>query len=331
MIEPTSGHVTVVVPTRNRRALLAETLATVLGQKDVDIRVVVVDEASSDGTSDWLRDLGDPRVVVVRHDRPCGAAAARNAGVAHAETAWVAFCDDDDLWAPDKISRQLNAVEAEPGARWVVGGSVSVDDALQVTGHHRPPPAGDILTSMEAHNVVPAGASNVVVATELFREIAGFDTSFTHCEDFDCWIRLAQRSPVATVDRPLVAYRVAGHNRSYAVREMRAMHDDAIRRHRRSITAEEAKAGDLVYAQYLARFPLRQGRRFAAALAYLDVAWRFRLPSHVAHAGLALVAPGSTEHRRATAERELVPEEWRAIADEWLEPIRRSGLARVPS
>ena len=129
-----------------------------------------------------------------------------------------------------------------------------------------------------------------------------------------------------------MAYRVAGQNRSNAVVEMRAMHDAALERHRRSVSDAEARAGDLVFAQYLARFPLRQGRRVAAARSYLDVALRFRLPSHVVHAGLALVAPRWAEQRRAVAEREHVPAAWRAAADAWLDPLRGvDAPARVAS
>src|SRR5918994_6933731 len=95
-------RVSVVIPTRNRRELLLRTLASVLAQENVDIAVVVVDEASSDGTGDALTSLAEPRVSVVRHATPLGVAAARNAGLEHVDTDWVAFVDDDDVWAPDK-------------------------------------------------------------------------------------------------------------------------------------------------------------------------------------------------------------------------------------
>src|SRR5690349_9916448 len=97
-------EVTVVVPTRDRHARLAATLAGVLRQRDVDLEVVVVDEASSPpvGAS------ADPRVRVLRHDEPQGVARARNAGLSAAQGAWVAFCDDDDLWGPEKLRRQLD-------------------------------------------------------------------------------------------------------------------------------------------------------------------------------------------------------------------------------
>src|SRR5947209_3023883 len=107
-VRPVKGpEVTVVIPTHNRRARLAVTLRTALEQVDVDHEVVVIDEASSDGTADFLAAVHDRRVRVVRHEPAQGLPAARNAGIAVAQGRWVAFLDDDDLWAPDKLASQL--------------------------------------------------------------------------------------------------------------------------------------------------------------------------------------------------------------------------------
>ncbi len=117
--------VSVIVPTRNRGALLAMTLRSALRQQDVDFEVIVVDEASTDGTPAMLAAVGDGRVRVIRHDTPRGLSAARNHGAADARGDWLAFLDDDDLWAPDKLVRQLNAAE-QAGADWVYTGSVNI-------------------------------------------------------------------------------------------------------------------------------------------------------------------------------------------------------------
>ncbi len=93
-----------MIPTHNRRHLLPRTLDSVLGQVGVDLEVIVVDEASRDGTAAYLHELDDDRVRVVRHEQPKGTARARNAGIGLAAGRYVAFCDDDDLWAPDKLA-----------------------------------------------------------------------------------------------------------------------------------------------------------------------------------------------------------------------------------
>ena len=103
--------VSVIIATRNRSTLLAETLRSVLGQRGVDFEVIVVDEASTDDTAALLAALDDPRVRVIRHGEALGLSAARNHGAAEANGDWLAFIDDDDLWAPDKLARQLRAAE----------------------------------------------------------------------------------------------------------------------------------------------------------------------------------------------------------------------------
>src|SRR5678816_1662061 len=104
-------NVSVVIPTRNRSALLAMTLRSVLHQKSVDLEVIVVDEASTDETATMLAAVTDTRLRVIRHDTPQWLAAARNHGAIEANGQWLAFIDDDDLWAPDKLVRQVEAAE----------------------------------------------------------------------------------------------------------------------------------------------------------------------------------------------------------------------------
>jgi glycosyltransferase involved in cell wall biosynthesis len=101
--------VSVVIPTHNRSDLLALTLRSALSQRDVAFEVIVVDDGSADETSEVVAGLGDPRVRLIRHDVSQGVSAARNRGIAEARAEWIAFLDDDDLWAPDKLSFQLTA------------------------------------------------------------------------------------------------------------------------------------------------------------------------------------------------------------------------------
>src|SRR5437867_10989586 len=169
--------VSVVIHTRNRRTILARGLHTVLAQHDVNLEVVVVDEASEDGTADLVRGLSDPRVELVRHDAPRGVAAARNAGLARARAPWVAFLDDDDLWAPTKLALQLAAAPAV-GASWVCVGAVVVNEALRIVSGTPPTNSCDV-AKLLAFNVVPGGGSGLMVRTALVRSVGGFDTALS--------------------------------------------------------------------------------------------------------------------------------------------------------
>src|SRR3954454_11717029 len=112
------SEVTVVIPTKNRRKLLLRTLASVLGQEGVDLDVVVVDDGGADDAEATVARLQDVRLRVLRHDVSRGVSAARNTGLNAATSPFVAFLDDDDLWAPTKLRTQLDAIGTDPSLGW---------------------------------------------------------------------------------------------------------------------------------------------------------------------------------------------------------------------
>lgn len=320
--------VTAVIPTRNRSEMLRRTLGSVLAQREVDLHVVVVDEASSDDTPALLDRLcaTDHRVRVVRHEQPRRLPGARNAGLEHVTTEWTAFCDDDDLWAADKLRAQVDAAEAA-GARWCAAGAVNIDIDDRITGHLRPV-GGQVADRLRAGNIIPGGGSGVLAATDLVRAVGGFDESLAAAEDYDMWVRLADRSPLAAVDRPLVGYRVWPGTMSTDVVRQRSNHELVAERHGRGdVPREVEREADLKFRQYLARNRVRAGHRWAACVDYLDIALRHRKPTHVVHAGGALVVPQVLERHRARRELAEVPESYRAEAERWLRDLRAVEVA----
>jgi glycosyltransferase involved in cell wall biosynthesis len=214
-----SPRVSVVVPTRNRSGLLAVTLRGVLSQHDVDLEVIVVDEASTDDTPEVLAGLGDPRVRVVRHETPRGVSTARNRGAGEARGEWVAFTDDDDLWAPDKLTRQVQAAQAAD-RDWSYAGSVNITDGFQIVHGLPPPPPEVVVTALPHYNAIPGGGSNVVVRRDALGRAGPFDTRLRNTEDWEMWIRLAKAGPPAWVCSPLLAYRVHASNSSLDIAEI---------------------------------------------------------------------------------------------------------------
>lgn len=204
--------VSVVVPTRNRCRLLLTTMTAILEQRDVDLELLVVDEASGDSTPDALRTLADPRVRVLRNEQPLGVARARNRGLAAARGSWVGFCDDDDVWAPDKLARQIDAAETG-GLGWALGGVVWFTTAAGVTPVATPS-AAEITAGLPSVNLVPGGCSNAIVRREIAVAAGGFDPKLRMFADWDLWIRLARTGPPAVVDDPVLAYRLHAGNMS---------------------------------------------------------------------------------------------------------------------
>ena len=155
-----------VIPTHNRRAMLLQAIASVRAQTVTDLEVLVVDDGSDDGTSSAVESLCDPRVIVIRSPLPQGVSHARNLGIAAATGEWIAFLDDDDLWAPEKLERQIAAARAACRG-WAFSGSVTVDASLAVIAGSPPPDASVVVATLPIRNCVPAGASNVLVTRSL--------------------------------------------------------------------------------------------------------------------------------------------------------------------
>lgn len=110
-----SPRVDVLMPVFNRIRYVEASIRSVLAEEDVDARVVLVDDGSTDGTGERLLELAanDPRIVVVQGDHQ-GVAIARNKAVAAIAAPFVSFLDSDDLYAPGKLARQIGKLEADP-------------------------------------------------------------------------------------------------------------------------------------------------------------------------------------------------------------------------
>lgn len=217
--------ISVVIPSRDRPRILEATLRSVLAQTHSNWEAIVVDDGSVEPLEPSLS--ADPRVRVIRHERSLGVAAARNRGVAEAGGAWIAFLDDDDLWAPTKLERQLEIAQSTEAA-FAYTGVVLFEDATSEIVRREPAPAAERLGDLlRFTSTIPAGASNVLVRAEVLRRVGCFDSCFTHFADWDLWIRLAAQHRGAAVSDFLVAYRLHGtsmHRTSGGVlRELRVL------------------------------------------------------------------------------------------------------------
>jgi len=314
-------QVSVVVPTRNRSVMLKRTLEAILRQEGVDLEVIVVDEACEDDTVAMITALSDPRVSMVHHDAPRGLPAARNSGLTRATAKWVAFCDDDDTWAPTKLAAQLAALDATPGAGWCTSGAVHVDSSFRVLAGYQPPPTGDVSRLVLQDNYIPGGGSGTMALSSLVRELGGFDTRLKWGEDWDMWSRLSLHATMAGVSRPLVAYLI--HDQSMSRNSPRFNRDVAIIEEN---YAEDRRALGVTLDR--ARLELGQAdidldahRRRSAAWHFLGNAYRGRVPKSVLRAGMAIVCPAYLTQRRKLQRRPM-PAGWLDEANEWLEPLR---------
>ena len=301
-------EVSVIVPTRNRSQRLAVALRSALEQEGVDLEVVVVDDGSTDDTQELVARIDDPRISYVHRDDPGGVSLARNVGIQQARGRWIAFLDDDDVWAPTKLSRQVAAMVAQ-GRTWSYAGEVLVDADLRVVAGSPPPPPEEVVRRIERHNSVPAGASNVVVGSDRLAQVGAFDASLTIGEDWDLWIRLARSGPPGWVRSPLVAISQHGTNASRDVEAMLRQLDVIEQRY--GIRVDRAR-----HYRWAAWLALLEGRRGRATRYYVRAVGAGD-PRSLARATLAAVWPGAVTRRASSGDADA----WIAEARTWLEDV----------
>ena len=299
--------VSVIIPTRNRALLLRRTLESVLKQSTENLEVIVVDDGSTDGSGAVAAAM-DPRVSVIRNPESAGVSVARNRGIASASGEWIAFCDDDDLWAPNKLQEQLTAADTA-GANWVYAGDVNVNDQLRVLSGGPPPDPADVMARLPRCNPLASGGSNVVVRSNILAEVGGFDPALRRTEDWDLWIRIAQKGPPAYVRKPLVAYRF---HRGNVIWDPREMVDEA-----RRLAARYGIPVDVLSMHRRAAWAaLRGGRRLTAARHYALAVAGGDLRS-VGRALIALIHPAvGSERLFGFLDRDS---DWIAEAERWIE------------
>ena len=213
-------RVGVVIPAYNAAPWIGAAIASVLAQTYEDWTLVVVDDGSTDGTSDVVTGFVDSRIRLIRQDN-AGVSAARNRGAdalrrtapsPHAPSARgggehaprlplplrkgrgeraraVLYLDADDLLAPDALSRLVAALDTSPDAVAAIGPYAFVD-----TGTVRRPPSGDILRHLLVGNLF-ANGGHLLVRSDALRAVGGFLPGIAYGEDWEFWIRIALCGP----------------------------------------------------------------------------------------------------------------------------------------
>jgi glycosyltransferase involved in cell wall biosynthesis len=206
-----AGHgpaVSVVLATRNRAALLGRSIDSVLGQTFGDLELIVVDDGSTDATSEVLASVRDARVRCIRLDAGRGLPVARNAGIAQATASFVAFNDDDDEWVAHKLERQMRAFADSPDAAVVYSDMHRVRSDGGVLYLRAPAVRRGVLVNAETGFWQPymLGIQSAVIRRACLDEAGGFDERMCAFEDLDLFLRLALRNDFVRIAEPLVRY-----------------------------------------------------------------------------------------------------------------------------
>jgi glycosyltransferase involved in cell wall biosynthesis len=207
-----SPSVSIVITTHNRIRYLPRAIDSAFGAGD-DVEVIVVDDASTDGTEEYCRARTDIKYVRLTVNRKT--AAARNEGIRASTAPFIAFLDDDDQRMPNSIARQIDVLEKHPECGLVYGQAIYCDSE-GVTAD-RPPtpgagPEGDVYSELLRSNFIVL--SGALVRRSALDKAGPFDESaqMYGIEDWDMWLRIAEDFTVGAVREPVVRYRLSDHN-----------------------------------------------------------------------------------------------------------------------
>lgn len=199
--------VSIVIPTRNRRRLLSEAIATVRNQTFSDWELIVVDDHSSDGTPAFLRSLADERIRVIYREQNGGQSVASNDGLAVARGEFVMFLDDDDLLRPRTLERLVGALRDRPDALAAAGACrIFREDGDSVRPYRPPRPHTRIMWKEFLFGWWSNSGQNLH-RTALVKELGGLDPRVGAVQDRNLWLQVATRGPICVLPFVAMDYR----------------------------------------------------------------------------------------------------------------------------
>ncbi len=195
--------ISVVIPTYNRGYCLNEAIDSVLCQTFTDYEVIVVDDGSTDDTTERLQAYGDQiKVIQGRHE---GVSEARNTGIRAASGEYIAFLDSDDSWFPHKLERVMQVFAGEPSVGMVTSNLQLVrPDTGEILGIKPQSRPGKTYQEMLLKG--SAQASSGVVRRSCLELVGLFDATVDGMEDFELFLRIAKRFPFRHLEEPLGNY-----------------------------------------------------------------------------------------------------------------------------
>lgn len=198
--------VSIIMPSYNSAKFIPTTIESVLNQAYQNWEMIIVDDTSSDSSNDIIDDFiqRDNRIKLIKLDKNSGPAIARNRAIEEAKGRYIAFLDSDDLWTPDKLSKQISFMQKH-------------DVALSYTGYYRIEEAsGEIIdriyvpkkvnySELLKQNII--GCLTVIYDTEKIGKV--YMPDILKRQDFGLWLKILKKVPYAYgLDEPLAYYRV---------------------------------------------------------------------------------------------------------------------------
>ncbi|MGB7444129.1 MAG: glycosyltransferase family 2 protein [Coleofasciculaceae cyanobacterium] len=213
--------VSVVVPIYKVEKYIAATVQSVLCQTYQNFEIIIVDDESPDRSVEICQQFADPRIKII-HQKNRGLAAARNAGIRHAQGEYIGFLDGDDIWLPEKLAKHVEHFEHSPNVGVSFSRSAFIDEEGNSLSIYQMPKLKDITKAdVLCRNPIGNGSA-AIFRREVLEEIkfqdnlygtveeCYFDDRFRLSQDVECWVRIAIQTSwqMEGIPEALTLYRV---------------------------------------------------------------------------------------------------------------------------
>lgn len=204
---PESMQISVIIPTHNRAQVLARALESVQRQSHQPVETIVVDDGSTDGTAAMMQ-ANFPACRYLPQEN-LGVSSARNRGIEAATGEWLAFLDSDDEWLPTKLAAQKAALETAPEVKLCHTEEIWIRNGRRVNPMKKHTKTGGYIFR-QCLPLCAISPSSVIIHRSIFEEVGLFDEDLPACEDYDLWLRICARHPVAFIETPQII-KYGGH------------------------------------------------------------------------------------------------------------------------
>ena len=200
------GLVSVIMPSYNTAKFIKETIESVLAQTYKNWELIIVDDCSTDNTDEIVNAyLTDSRIKYIKNEKNSGAAVSRNRALREAAGRWIAFLDSDDLWAPEKLEKQL-AFMVGNGYKFSYTNYIEIDENSVPNGRMVTGPKKITKTGM--YNYCWIGCLTVMYEAETVGLVQIKDIKKNN--DYAMWLKACKKADCYLLNEPLARYRKRG-------------------------------------------------------------------------------------------------------------------------
>ena len=200
--------VSVVIPTYNRINLLERAVNSVIRQTKNAFEIIVVDDGSDDNSSEMVKQKFGS-VILVRQEN-CGVSAARNRGIEISKGDWIALLDSDDEWKPNKLEKQINALNKDPDYFFCHTNETWIRNGVRVNQGKRHKKYGGYIFD-KCLDICRISPSSALFKKSILEHVGLFDNELHVCEDYDLWLRITREHKILFIDEPLII-KYGGHS-----------------------------------------------------------------------------------------------------------------------